>query len=278
VPTAGSIARKLHLKIWMLCVRRGVVARGMQAGLTVMLVFSVLAAGCAGRVEHELPPGYAISADTRNGVVIGSIGARPAAETPPWHEWSSYRYRSLDDPAVAGSITSAFKWNPYYMWGSMPLCADDGLEEECGRVFALLLPAGEYEFSSVGPAMMDEATSSQIQIRHQPLSGYRFSVRAGETVYVGNLLSRVCITGTRFRGGNAPWAAVGDVADRAERDIPLILSRYPILRDVVPARRPMRGERWLWRHPKLKSEFRPAGCSGDTQEQALYLRGDETPG
>jgi len=253
------------------------VARSLRLQYPAMLAISMVVAGCAGRVEHELPSGYPIGTDMRKGVVVGTIGARPAPETPPWYEWSLYKYRSLSEPALEGTITSAFKWNPYYMWGSMPLCADDGLESECGRTFALLLPAGEYEFTSVRPAMMEAVTSGDSPGSQVPLSGYRFSISAGEVVYVGHLLSRICITGSRIRGGNAPWTAVGDVADKGDRDIPLIVARYPDLRDAVVARRPMPGEPWLWRHPRLKPEFRPEGCSNQTAERAQYLRDQEPP-
>jgi len=242
------------------------------------LAISLLAAACAGRVGHELPPDHVIGADARHGVAVGTIGARPDMQAmPPWYEWSLYNYRSVDDPDVQGSISSAFKWNPYYMWGSMPLCADDGLEQECGRVFALLLPTGEYEFTGVAPAMMDEATSSGLDTDSwlEPLSGYRFSVRPGEVVYIGNLLSRICVAGTGR--GNAPWSAVGDVADRADRDIPLVMARYPALQGQAVARRTMTGEPWLWRHSRLKSANWPKGCSIDAQERARYLREFDRP-
>ncbi len=178
-------------------------------------------------------------------------------------------------------MTSAYRYNPFYMFGTMTLCADDGLDADCGQLFALQLPAGEYEFHRVIPAMVELASDKSFRPSgwDQPLSGYRFTVRAGEVSYLGALLSRICVGGkSRRHRVNQVWAAVGAVFDRYERDYPLLIARYPQLAGAEIRQAPLPGQPWLWRHKESQGVTPPYGwppdCAPEPERALEYLQGE----
>ena len=91
-------------------------------------------AGCSGYLP-DLPAGYVVESETDKGVITGSVGTNPLGKQ--WREWSRYEYHSTSDP--------------FY---PQPECPDDGLPVECGNLFAIVLPVGEYEFWAVSPARL----------------------------------------------------------------------------------------------------------------------------
>lgn len=250
--------------------------RALPLGLAILMM-----AACSTVPSYVLPPSHDIAADPRMGVVVGSVGSlSDTTGSPPWREWSLYRFASTDGSGVSGSVTSAFAWNPFYMFGSMPLCADDGLAEECGHLFALLLPAGEYEFTDVSPAMMERVGSSLTAGWAERLTGFRFTVQAGTAVYLGNLRSRICVGGGRRRGVNVAWSAVGDVADMSARDLPLLRAAHPPLRAAAIESRVLPGRPWTW-HYREEEGYVPAHpwpepCASPSADQIrrYLLRGD----
>ncbi len=243
------------------------------------LLLSVFATGCVATFPPLIPADYDLATDSHNGFIIGSIGVKGAPAPSTWLEWSQYAYRSVSDPELKGQINSAFKWNPYYMWGSMPLCDEDGLKSECGLLFAVMLPAGEYEFCCVIAAQEARIASSSVSDWTQPLNGYRFTVRPGEATYIGNLMSRICIgVASEVINRNAVLAAVGDVADMSVRDLPMLRAKYPQLGAATVVNETMSGEPWLWRRKLSRGTAPPYGwhpdCSTDVDEAKRYLRGN----
>ncbi|WP_317930438.1 hypothetical protein [Halioxenophilus sp. WMMB6] len=227
------------------------------------LFFTPSITGCAGKLEHELTTSYKPETESQLGIVIGSVSARPAPGNPPWYEWSQYQYRSLSSREITGSISSAFKWNPFYMWGTMPLCADDGLEHECGHLFALALPAGVYEIHQVTPAMMSRTSDHSFSPSgwSLPLTQYTFVVQTGQALYIGNLLSRICIGG--IKRGNQVMAAIGLASDQAERDLPLLIAKYPQLNGLPIIQRPLADTPWQWRFKESDGFQPPYGWPSD---------------
>ena len=255
--------------------RRGRLPPACRPGAWATMLAALLA-GCAGPVTHGLPDGYAVESDADYGVVVGTVGVLPDI----WLEWSRYEFRSLTEPAVSGHVTSAYSSNPFYMFGSMPLCADDGLERECGHAFALRLPAGEYRFTGVTPAMSSASTSTLDGGWGQLLEGYDFTVRPGRVVYIGSLLSRVCIgVQNGWAHSHRVWSAVGDVTDRYARDLPLLQRKYPTLAPVTVANETMRGPPWLWRYGERSGKRPlagwPADCSLEPATLEAYLHSGE---
>lgn len=238
--------------------------------------FVLLVAACAGRVPHNLPGDYAIDSDQHYGVIIGSVGAKRDPGMDSWYEWSLYELRSKTDSNLSGHVNSAFKWNPYYMWGSMALCPDDGLADECGQLFALLLPAGEYEFHMVIPAMSSKSTDQSFRQSgwSAQLQGYDFEVLPGKAIYLGNLISRICIAAANH--GNRVWSAVGDVSDESKRDIPLLINKFPNLASVPILQQTMDVQPWLWRYKEAEGVAPvngwPPDCTLDNNRGETYLR------
>lgn len=113
-----------------------------------IVFFAAWLSGCSG-FQPGLPADYDLASKSDEGVVVGSVGTNPIGKQ--WREWSRYEYRSVSDPKIHGHVTSAVNWsNPFF---SQPECPDDGLLAECGQLFAIVLPAGKYEFWAVVPAM-----------------------------------------------------------------------------------------------------------------------------
>ena len=122
--------------------------------------------------------------------------------------------------------------------------------------------------------MMSVSTASSSRGWSRRLSGYTFAVEPGKVVYVGNLLSRICI-GSRGRG-NHVMAAIGRVTDRSDRDLPLLVAKYPQLSNERILLRPLPGDAWLWRYKEDENYQPPHGwppeCSADAARSEEYLR------
>jgi len=234
---------------------------------------------CAGIDRTDpLPENFVLGNEVGFGVITGSVGSRP----DQWHEWSQYYFRATDGGRTSGYLNSGATYNPFYLFGDMPRCEDDGLAAECGHLYAIVLPVGDYEIHQVAPAMDSYiAGTAGVGVWSEPLRGYRFRVSPGRVTYLGNLLSRVCTAGAVV--GSRVWSAIGDVADLSARDIPLLRTKYPQLADSTFDIAVMPGEPWRWRYQPNNwfnlNEEPPAGwpadCSLEPGTLSSYLRGDK---
>lgn len=217
------------------------------------LLWVAALAGCTGFLP-ELPASYDIASDPDKGIITGSVGTNPLGKQ--WREWSQYVYHSTNDPKLSGHVTSAVNWsNPFF---PQPECKDDGLPAECGHLFAIILPAGEYEFSAVIPARDSQTADPWPSGYAATLKGYRFEVKPGQAIYIGNMLSRLCGGSSYSYYGIASIgsarAAQGDVADMYERDMPLLKEKYPQLQNVSVKNEPMAGVAWRWEYKQSEGE------------------------
>ena len=122
------------------------------------------------------------------------------------------------------------------------------------KIFAIALPIGEYEFFSVVPALNSESNGALFIFDSPwdaPLQGYRFSVRSGKVAYLGNLLSRIC---TWFSTSVAT-SAVGDVADMYDRDVPLLVEKYPQLKTTPINNETIAGAPWRWEYQQSNDQI-----------------------
>ncbi len=211
--------------------------------IVVLILISTLA-GCTGFMP-DLPVDFVVDADREKGIVVGSVGTNPLGKQ--WREWSRYEYRSVSDEDIRGHVTSAVNWsNPFY---PQPECPDDGLPEECANLFAIVLPVGEYEFWAVTPAM-DSLAARTFGVWATQLKGFHFEVKSGQATYIGNMLSRLCGGSSHSYYGIASIgsarAAQGDVADRYDRDIPLLVQKFPQLQNTPINNETMTGISWRW--------------------------------
>lgn len=208
------------------------------------LLILVVISGCSG-IKSGLKADYVVESDLDHGVVVGSAGSNRPLPTNKFQEWSIYLFRSKSNQEVRGSVQSArfhdLPLNP------IPGCAEDGLPDECGLLFAITLPVGEYEFFAVIPAADSRSAADTLSFDDPwdtSLHEYKFTVTSGQVSYLGNLLSRICSrTNSYFPLARS---ALGDVADMYSRDVPLLREKFPQLEAVPFANETMSGEPWLW--------------------------------
>jgi hypothetical protein len=193
----------------------------------------LLISACSSRFQKNIPDDFDLLKNPEYGVVVGSVSSLPDYR---WQEMSQYRYQSLSDEKIQGVFTSAAKANPYTVFAHVPKCEDDGLEAECGRLFATALPAGDYDIYAV-VVSLDRPKN---QWEGRTLSGYGFRVVRGQVSYIGNLKSNIQIRKDIV-------AADGMVADEFERDVPLLKVKFPELANWEIERSLIRGDSWEWR-------------------------------
>ena len=243
----------------------------------VVLSLALLIAGCSGYAfKQGLPTDFVVESDSFKGIVLVTVGARPDPYLG-WHAWSYYEFRSTEDPKLLGNVKSGNK----HSFGFTPGCDDDGLPDECGHLFAFVLPVGEYEFTRIIPSLADSQYDTfNPGYYDTQMEGYRFLVRSGEVAYLGNLLSRIC-AGVYHSSTNRVFSAIGDVADLYDRDVPLFVKKFPQLKTVVIRNESMTGSPWIWRY-KDGIDYTPAvsgtgpiNCSLDPHSIKNYLRNTE---
>jgi len=192
--------------------RRG----GTYAGLAAALV----AAGCAYVYlpARELPRG--VRSDTSLTAVLAGSVAQPDSR----HNETGvlFRLRRTD-----GRHRFALQNAPSYA-NDRYSRADPGLEAVNGRLFAVPIEPGEYEIHSV---RYTNARGFEAEVG----DAVRFTVDAGEVVYIGSLEIRPCHSLYRRPDGQpVPTVAVGGtpgVRDESARDLPLLRAMYPDLQD-----------------------------------------------
>lgn len=227
--------------------------RRNSAGNSLLKIVSICcwATGCATsylEIPDTLSPDYIVGEVPHTGLVTGSVTSLPTGE---WQEWSVYYFRSLTDPSVGGQLRSGSddlygKLTvpfAYLRYPDYKKCAEEpALEAECGRLFVLELPAGDYEvWKTALPGTGSTAAWSVL------LSNYRFTVEEGQTTYLGNLNNRICIG--HIGNSNLIIAVSGEVEDQYARDWPLLVARFPFLADQSVDAKVLQGDSWrrrLW--------------------------------
>jgi hypothetical protein len=230
------------------------------ANWLAMLWLMGFIAGCSGYAfKAELPSDYVVEANLSKGVVVGSVGSKTYPETE-YREQNMYLFRSISNPDLRGYVSSATEKKQ--MFTHLGICSDDGLPDECGSLFAIALPIGEYEFFSVVPALNSRANGALFIFDSPwdaPLQGYRFSVRSGKVAYLGNLLSRICTGSDRkywaMFSTSVARSAVGDIADMRDRDVPLLTEKYPQLKTTPINNETIAGAPWRWEYQQSNDQI-----------------------
>ena len=245
------------------------------ANWLAMLWLMGFTAGCSGYAfKAELPSDYVVEANLSKGVIVGSVGSKTYPETE-YREQNMYLFRSISNPDLRGYVSSATEKKQ--MFTHLGICSDDGLPDECGSLFAIALPIGEYEFFSVVPTLNSQGNGALFIFDSPwdaPLQGYRFSVRSGKVAYLGNLLSRICTGSDRTHWGmfstSVARSAVGDVADMYDRDVPPLIEKYPQLKTTPINNETIAGAPWRWEYEQSNDQIliveRPDECLPERDE------------
>lgn len=264
-PHMIRVARKTDEARWILNL----------ANWLAMLWLMGFIAGCSGYAfKAELPSDYVVEANLSKGVVVGSVGSKSYPETK-YREQNMYLFRLISNPDLRGYVSSATVKKQLFT--HLGICSDDDLPDECGSLFAIALPVGEYEFFSVIPALNSRKNGDPFVFDSPwdaPLQGYRFSVHSGKVAYLGNMLSRIC-TGSdqtywAMFGTSVARSAVGDVADMYDRDVPLLIEKYPQLKTTPINNETVAGAPWRWEYQQSNDQIliveRPDECLPERDE------------
>lgn len=202
--------------------------------LTVVLASSaILNVGCARFEQKNLSEGQFPNSGSENGVIVGSVTA-PFAHR--YHETVLFEYRKLGNgDKTAGVLTSGIQHENFLM--QIPSCSEGGIPEQCGRVFAISLPAGEYEINK-----------GQVMGRgdFQQIAPTLFTVTRGNVIYIGNLHVTFCVGMVNRHRGNILGADVS-IRDEYERDIAVVREQHNELATALIDKRLLPGESWRWR-------------------------------
>lgn len=203
-------------------------------GLLVILVAAVLVCGCGSLFQQNIDPDAPSLFRSEKGLILGSVTA-PFIDR--YHETLVFHYRSSGDGGkTAGRLTSAAKfWTP-----GIPTCHEEGLTEQCGRLFAVSLPAGDYEIHGV----QEQAPGSRIY----EMPPIRFTVARGRARYLGNVHTRFC-QGLAYSVQGAILGGDLEILDESQRDLALLAARYPRLNEVEIDKQILPNISWRWRVP-----------------------------
>jgi len=192
------------------------------------MLIAILGSACSRFVQQNIGEDAAPGFEAGGGMIVGSVTAPFASR---YHHGVQFRYRSLGgDGSRQGVLTSAsgLRFVPY-----MPSCGEDGLEPQCGRLFAVELPAGDYEVFQLTVASGGSGYSLPIQT-------WRFCVSPGQVSYLGSLHMQYCEGLVRNTRGGILGGELS-IRDEYARDVALLRGRFrqlagqPVRRQLLPA-------------------------------------------
>ncbi|TQV82135.1 hypothetical protein [Denitrobaculum tricleocarpae] len=187
--------------------------------LFALLLIGFVLSGCA---TKSVDTSFAFTPETETGLVVGSASSDVKDES--WYDGLvKFYYIKTDEIGKLGTKNAGFI---YALPPTLPLGApgDSEFSDSDGSVFAIALEPGDYILSrweiEVG------AYAIIYPVDPAPLP---FTVEKGKATYVGNLhmffrTARNIIGLTSINDGRPA------ISDRSERDLPLLLERYPNLK------------------------------------------------
>jgi hypothetical protein len=190
-------------------------------------------AGCAPLRQNNISGDVLPENAAGNGVIVGSVSAPPVY----FHE-AAYFYFRRDNNNVGqeGVMTSAIPDSFITPW--LPECDADGLGDQCGRLFALELPAGRYE---IYRSRFDRSVVNW----EKPVF---FEVLAGTVSYIGNIHVSYC-EGMPVKTRGAILGADIAITDQSERDLSLLRARFNALRSRGIESQVLPDPAWQYRVP-----------------------------
>ena len=179
--------------------------------LMVMLIPVWALSGCIMAVNN-VNKGYQFPVEKNEGVLLASItqagfGARTAIS-------STYYFRNIET-----GKKHRISISPSLLPG---LGSNSDFSSDYGKVVAVSLPAGSYEFNSW------RASNNQVALTPGYLLPVGFTIEKGKSTYVGNIYAQMRSMKNLFG-----ISVLGDVEvfflDKLQRDLPVITSLYPFV-------------------------------------------------
>ncbi len=168
--------------------------------------------GCA---ATQVPSNQSLQADPKNGFVAFSVLHEPAAN----FVLNAIVY--LDGGVPKGG--SHYSSNDSVAFS---IARDSDYPDLMGHLFVVSLPAGVHQFTS-----WQIAHSNAIRVHaNSPLPPLTFTVVPGEVKYLGAFRAKALL-GKNVIGSTSIGGGVMTVEDGKERDLPILLQRYPQFRN-----------------------------------------------
>lgn len=182
-----------------------------------ILVIAVMLAlaGCAG--APSVTPGFSFTGDHQGvGLLVGSL----TTDNPGnYFSQDVHIFFTPEDDSKGPSATVTV--NDHCKVGFFGESPD--FTQPCGTLFALVLPPGNYELG-----FWDIVDAGGGVIHPGKWNPAKFTIQAGKATYVGNI--HMVFDPNLPGSGPADWRGWPKVSDMHERDIPKLLSKYPLLK------------------------------------------------
>lgn len=219
--------------------------------LSAMTFFGI---GCSSLVQTNISEDGPTGLDSETGLLVGSVTAPHAGR---YHENVQFFYRSSGDQAnPLGVLTSGTSHK--YLTPYISSCEEEGIGEHCGRLFAVHLPAGQFEFFRI-----------RIGDIFQDILPVEFPVTRGEAVYVGNLHTVFCVGQARQSRGAILGADIS-VRDDYVRDAGLLREKFSALQAIPIYKRLLPEASW-----RVRVSYEPfdwGTCAAVTQPSVSAIR------
>lgn len=203
------------------------------ATILATLAIANLATGCSRIAQKNLAEDSPSIVHSGGGIIVGSVTAPKVLH---YHKTALFRYRALGDDGKPGGILTSGRtpgWQP-----TIPECDEDGLEQECGRLFAVSLPAGGYEIFEVSAVGDNDS--------YRVFPPLQFTVLEGKVSYLGDLHVSYCQGMVHSMRGGILGGEIS-IRDEFDRDIPLLKSKYSQLNSVDVDKRLLPATSSSWR-------------------------------
>lgn len=188
-------------------------AKWLVAGALLTAVLT----GCA---TANVDKGFSFDKNKGMGLLVGSLTTTDAGNFFS-QDINIYFTPTGDQKTLRSKITTNDQCN-------LGKSGKNDFKDYCGKLFVIALPPGDYALDSWN--IIDAGGGVILPQHWRPVT---VTIQAGKVTYVGNI--HMVFDPTIPGSGPDGWHGWPIATDRHERDIPLLLSRYPSLRqdDVV---------------------------------------------
>lgn len=195
-----------------------------QFSILLLTIFT-LSACVQTTVISQLPPNLTKqSTNNSTGLLIGSMSAN---ESDDLYTSYFYNFRSLENLDKDYQLKLRYYDSiSRVLYGKTILDEDFKSTESTGKLYAIPLPEGKYEFYKIGTVRADGMTES-VWSNATPFSR-RFNIKSGEITYFGDVHFRTT-KGKNIFGMSVYSSPDIQIENSKQRDIPLLKNKYPDL-------------------------------------------------